>query len=84
MNNYTITNYAISLTGSNSIAVNTGTTNFLTKTNTTKSGVIIYGMSVNSFLFENNNGESAGYGGDGGSDNNTIFSAADNSSICNF
>jgi hypothetical protein len=86
MNGNTITNCPSlgSITGSNSIAVNTGTTNFLTKTNTVKSGTVIYGMTTNSFLFENQNGENAGFGCDGGSDNNTIWSAGDGSSICNF
>jgi hypothetical protein len=35
MNNYTLTNYAISLTGSNSIPVNIGSLNYLKKSNLT-------------------------------------------------
>ena len=79
-----------SITGSNSIAVNTGGFNFLKKTDTTGSNVKIYGMSTNSFLIENLNGESAGIGLNGGvssgnagtnSDFVNIFSAGDNGSI---
>jgi hypothetical protein len=73
-----------SITGSNSIAVNTGGVNFLTQTNTTKSGTIIYGMSGSSFFHENQNGESVGFGCDGGSDNNTIWSPGDAGSVCNY
>ena len=86
MNNNAIINCPSlgSITGSNSIAVNTGGFNFLTQTNTAKSGTIIYGMSGSSFFHENQNGESAGFGCDGGSDNNTVWSAGDGSIICNF
>ncbi|NBN88406.1 MAG: hypothetical protein EBR30_15900 [Cytophagia bacterium] len=73
-----------SITGSNSISVNTSGVNFLTQTNTTKSSVVIYGMSSFSFFLENQNGESAGCGADGGSDNFTIWTAGDGSTICNF
>jgi hypothetical protein len=73
-----------SITGSNSISVNTGGYNFLTQTNTTKSGVVIYGMTSTSFFHENQNGESAGFGCNASSDDNTIWSAGDGSSICNF
>jgi hypothetical protein len=73
-----------SITGSNSISVNTGGFNFLTQTNTTKSGVIIYGMSANSFFHENQNSESAGFGCNGFTDDCTIWTAGDTGSICNF
>jgi hypothetical protein len=89
MNNYTLLNYAISLTGSNSIPVNVGSLNFLKKTDTTGSSVKIYGMNTSSFLIENFNGECAGIGFNGGtgtgagssSDYVTIYSAGDNGSI---
>ena len=71
------------ITGSNSISVNTGGYNFLTQTNTTKSSVIIYGMSSTSFFHENQNGESAGCGADGASDNFTIWTAGDGGSLLN-
>jgi hypothetical protein len=92
MNNFTLLNYAISLTGSNSIPVNVGSLNFLKKNDTTGSSIKIYGMSTSSFLIENLNGESAGIGINGGtgtgsgasSDYVTIFTAGDNGSICSF
>ena len=84
MNGYTINGYTPTLTGSNSISVNTGGYNFLTQTNTTKSGVVIYGMTSTSFFFENQNGESAGCGANGTSDEFTIWTAGDGGTICNF
>jgi hypothetical protein len=64
MNNYTLTNYAISLTGSNSIPVNIGSLNYLKKSNLTQSGVAVYGLTANGFIVENSNGECSGFGCD--------------------
>ena len=87
MNGYTITNYSGGGGGintSDSIPVNTGGLNFLKKNNITQSSVQIYGMSGSSFMFENQNGESAGCAANGASDDFTIWTAGDGGSYCNW
>lgn len=70
---------------SNSINVNTdgGSTNWLRRSDTTVTGVLIYGLTGTSFIHESNNGESAGIGFDGGTDTCTIWTAGDGGTLLN-
>jgi len=53
MNGYSILNYSGGggINNSDSIPVNTGGYNYLTKNSSTVNSVIIYGMNSNSFMF---------------------------------
>ena len=70
---------------SNSINVNTdgGSTNWLRRNINTVSGVQVYGLTSTSYILESSNGESAGIGFDGGTDNCTIWTAGDSGSYLN-
>jgi hypothetical protein len=79
MNGYTLLNYSGgggSLT-SDTLSINSGGYNYLTKNSTTVNSVVIYGMNSNSFMFQNNQGENAGCGANGASDDFTIWTAGD-------
>ena len=72
---------------SNDINVNTsgGSNNWIRRSNVTKTGVTIYGLSSSSssFLIESNSGESAGIGFNGSYDACTIWTAGDQGSYLN-
>ena len=87
MNGYTFTNWsapAANLTGSDSIPVNTGNLNFLTKSASTVNGITMYGLDSNSFIIQNNSGENCGAGFCGSQDNISLWSATDNNNFISF
>ena len=71
----------------NDINVNTsgGSNNWLRRSNVTKTGVTVYGLSAasSSFLLESNSGESVGIGFSGSSDGCTIWNPGDAGSYLN-
>jgi hypothetical protein len=87
MNGFTLSNFtypAVTLNTNQTIFGSAQLYGFLKINNTTQSGIIVYGTDSNSVIVENMNGEAAGFGANGSSDNFTIYTAGDSGSYCNF
>jgi hypothetical protein len=71
--------------GGSQIGVNTdsGSSNWLRKSNLTRTGIQIYGLTSTSFIVENNVGESSGIGFDADSDACTIWTPGDSGGFLN-
>jgi hypothetical protein len=69
---------------SDSISVNTGGYNYLTRNIYTVNSIQIYSMDSNCFLVQNNGGENAGIGFSGATDNITLWTATDGNNFLSF
>jgi hypothetical protein len=71
--------------GGSQIGVNTdsGSSNWLRKSNLTRTGIQVYGLTSTSFIIENNVGESSGIGFDADSDACTIWTPGDSGGFLN-
>lgn len=73
-----------SITGSNSISVNSGGVNFLSQSSSTVNNITMYGLDSSSFIIQNNASENCGMGLCSNQDNISFWTATDGNNFMSF